>query len=60
MKKGRRGNLAYVMQDKTFVMGGFNKACGHVSEIECYNPFCDNWTIVEKADQNFFHFLVAM
>ena len=48
----KRWHSACVMQDKIFVVGGKNNTHDQfVSEVGCYDPFSDNWSIVGDTNK---------
>ena len=47
---GRCRHSACVMQNKIFVVGGWNAEGEPVKEIECYDPLTDRWEIVARID----------
>ena len=52
---------ACVLQDKIYVVGGVNKNCSLVKEIECYDLATDKWSIVgETVDKLYKHKLIAV
>ena len=61
MKVERYGHAACVMQNKIFVIGGKNASDEFVSEIECYDPEIDDWSIIENTNKNLiYHAIVAI
>ena len=57
----RRGHHACVLRCKIYVVGGLDADDEAVTEIECYDPTCDTWSIVGYSIENLFnHTLVAV
>ena len=57
----RRGHAACVMQNKIYVIGGIKANNGFVSEIECYDPLSNSWSIVgHTSEELVYHSVVAI
>ena len=51
---------ACVMQNKIFVVGGWNGEGKPLKEIECYDPSTDKWEIVAKVNDELFAYSLVV
>ena len=57
----RRGHAACVLRNKIYVVGGVDADGNPVTQIECYDPTCDTWSIVDNTNEMLYcHTLVAV
>ena len=57
----RHGHAACVLLNKIYVVGGLDADSKVVTQIECYDPARDTWSIVGNTTEQFFwHTLVAV
>ena len=57
----RRAHAACVLRNKIYVVGGLDAAGNAVTQIECYDPKCDTWSIVGNTTEKLYnHTLVAV
>ena len=57
----RIGHSACVLQDKIYVVGGLDSKSCVVNKVECYDPSCDKWIIVDTIKEELYnHTLVVV
>ena len=57
----RQAHAACVLRNKIYAVGGFDADDNAVTQIECYDPMLDTWSIVGKTTEKFYcHSLVAV
>ena len=57
----RRAHAASVLRNKIYVVGGIDADAKVVTQIECYDPTCDTWSIVVNATEKlYWHTVVAV
>ena len=57
----RRAHAACVLRNKIYVVGGLDADDKVVTQIECYEPTCDTWSIVGSTSEEwYYHTLVAV
>ena len=61
MNRARTHHSACVINDRIYVVGGFDEKSNRIQEIECYDPATNKWTIVGKTNDSLTdHALIAV